>query len=97
MGDRSAEGQRTLTPSTQVRILVPQPLRIKGLAQTELSPFFIVTFQKTPIFNSTTRLLIKQLAFHTTDLFSRLSLGHSSFVRKHSSSLLLLLIRDLSP
>ncbi len=35
-------GQRTLTPSTKVRILVPQPIKIKGRQQeTRCGPFFV--------------------------------------------------------
>jgi hypothetical protein len=32
LGDRSMVGQRTLTPSIKVQILVPQPNKIKWLA-----------------------------------------------------------------
>ena len=39
MGDRSAEGQRTLTPLTQVRILVPQPETNEGLTHLGSGPF----------------------------------------------------------
>ena len=39
MGDRPAAGLRTLTPSTQVRILVSQPSYFKGLADFGC-PFF---------------------------------------------------------
>jgi hypothetical protein len=39
LGDRSTVGQRTLTPSIQVRILVPQPQIKKGVRD---NPFFIL-------------------------------------------------------
>ena len=47
MGDRPAAGLRTLTPSTQVRILVSQPLIDKGLQRFEVvSPFIMVDLGK---------------------------------------------------
>ena len=41
LGDRSAEGQRTLTPSTQVPILVPQPDHEGGDFAVESLPLFL--------------------------------------------------------
>ena len=40
MGNRSTVGRRTLTPLIKVRILVPQPNKIKDLSNNCLSPFF---------------------------------------------------------
>ena len=40
LGDRPAAGLRTLTPSTQVRILVSQPIKLRGYAFSKI-PFFI--------------------------------------------------------
>ena len=49
MGDRPAAGLRTLTPSTQVRILVSQPLIKKGFTTFHsVSPFLVLRFYPTP-------------------------------------------------
>ena len=45
LGDRLVVGLRTLTPSAQVRILVPQPLKIKGLRRMR-GPFFVAKRQR---------------------------------------------------
>ncbi len=42
MGDRSMVGQWTLTPRIKVRILIPQPEMIGGLAEVRLSLFLFI-------------------------------------------------------
>ncbi len=41
LGDRLTAGQRTLTPSIKVRILVSQPLKNQGVTVLAVAPFYI--------------------------------------------------------